>query len=225
MNRVNKYYRRSKISEYKFRRLARCFALDFTATETAALTGLTRRSVNAIFLRIRRRLAEDCELVAKLEGIVEIDESYFGPKRIPGKRGRGAGGKTIVFGIHKRGENIYTQIVPDARKKTLQDIIRGKISLDSIIHSDAWRGYDGLVDFGYKKHFRIRHNENEFADGERHINGIESFWSFAKRRLYQFNGISRRTFYLHLKECEWRFNHRNVDLYQALLKLLRQKPL
>lgn len=225
MNRVNKYYQHSKISEYKFRRLARCFALDLTATETAAITGLTRRSVNAIFLRIRRRLAEDCELQAKVNGVVEIDESYFGPRGVRGKKGRGASGKTIVFGIHKRRDSIYTQIVPNAKKKTLQDIIRGRVSLDTIIHSDGWIGYDGLVDFGYQKHFRVRHHENEFADGERHINGIESFWSFAKRRLHQFSGIPRRTFYLHLKECEWRFNHRNLDLYQSLLILLRNKPL
>ena len=52
-------------------------------------------------------------------GKTEIDESYFGPKRVRGKRGRGAGYKTIVFGVFKRGEHVYTQIVPDARKTTL----------------------------------------------------------------------------------------------------------
>lgn len=52
---------------------------------------------------------------------------------------------------------------------------------DTVIHSDVWRGYDGLVENGFDKHFRVHHGDNEFASGERHINGIESFWSFAKK--------------------------------------------
>jgi len=70
----------------------------------------------------------------------------------------------------------------------------------SIIHSDGWRGYNGLVDMGYKKHFRMHHGENVFARGNCRINGIESFWPYAKRRLAKFNGVPRQTFYLHLKE-------------------------
>jgi transposase-like protein len=94
-----------------------------------------------------------------------------------------------------------------------------------VIHSDSWRGYSGLVDLGYKKHYRVHHGKNEFANGRRHINGIESFWSYAKRRLMKFHGVSRSTFYLHLKECEFRFNYRSENIYQVLLKLLRKNPL
>ena len=67
--------------------------------------------------------------------------------------------------------------MPDCSKATLQAIIRGHVALDAVIHSDGWRGYDGLVDIGFDKHFRVHHGNNEFASGERHINGIESFWS------------------------------------------------
>ncbi|MBA3755897.1 MAG: IS1595 family transposase, partial [Nitrosomonas sp.] len=66
---------------------------------------------------------------------------------------------------------------------------------------------------------------NEFACGEPHINGIESFWSFAKRRLAKFNGVSEHIFYLHLKETEFRFNHHRDNLYHQILKLLRLNPL
>ncbi len=59
----------------------------------------------------------------------------------------------------------------------------------TLIHSDGWRGYDGLIDIDFDKHFRVNHGENEFANGERYINDIESFWSYAKRRLAKFNGI------------------------------------
>ncbi len=225
MAQVNRYYRHAKLSERTFRQLLRYFALDLTASDTARLTGLSVRSVNAIYLRLRHRLLEACELDAPINGTLEIDESLFGPRGVRGKPGRGASGKTIVFGILKRGGSIYTEVVPNCTKKTLQAIIRGKVEPGSIVHTDGWRAYDGLVDVGYGKHYRVRHNEREYALGTNHINGIESFWSYAKRRLAQFNGVPARTFLLHLKESEFRFNHRHDDLYKVLLKMLRERPL
>ncbi|PAT41854.1 IS1595 family transposase [Vandammella animalimorsus] len=221
----NRYYRHSKISESKFRQLLRLFAMDLTATDAAQLCGLSVRSVNAVYQRIRARLAQECAAQSPFSGELEADESYFGPKRIRDKRGRGAGGKTIVFGLLKRGDCVYTEIVPDASKATLQAIIRGKVDPNSIIHTDGWRGYDGLVDLGLEKHFRVNHGNNEFVKGSRHVNGIESFWSYAKHRLAQFHGVRKDKFELHLKETEFRFNHRNLDLYKTLLKLLRNNPL
>ncbi len=221
----NRYYKRSRISEAKFRQLIRYFAMDFTATDTAQLTDISLRSVNTIYLKLRRQIAVVCEQQSPLQGAVEVDESYFGARRVRGKRGRGAYGKTIVFGLLKRDGMVYTEIVPDCTKATLQGVIRGHIAPDTVIHSDGWRGYDGLVDIGFDKHFRVNHSANEFARGEYHINGIESFWSYAKRRLQKFNGVAKHTFYLHLKETEFRFNHRRDNLYLALLRLLKLNPL
>jgi transposase len=226
MARPHPFYRRSRISAKKFRQLLRLFALDLTATDVAHLTGLTRKSVTTIFLRIRGRLAEECERRSPLSaGRVEVDESYFGARRVRGKRGRGASGKTIVFGLLKREGKVYTEIVPDCKKATLRAIIRGRGALEAVIHSDGWRGYDGLVEVGYSKHFRVNHGKDEFVRGTHHVNGIESFWSYAKSRLHQFHGIAPEKFYLHLKECEYRFNQRRHNLYAELLKLLRKHPL
>lgn len=55
-------------------------------------------------------------------------------------------------------------------------------------------------------------DHGEFARGKCHVNGIESFWSYAKRRLAKFNELAEHTFYLHLKETEWRFNMRRQNL-------------
>ena len=225
MQLANRYYKCSKISEVKFRYLLRLFALDLTASDAARLTGLSVRTVSAVYRCLRRRLQTWCPVPAELDGAVELDESYFGPRRVRGKRGRGAGGKTIVFGLFKRGGQVYTEIVPDCSKKTLQAIIRGKIDVAAMVNTDGWRGDDGLVDVGFDRHFRVRHGQDEFVQGASHINGIESFWSFAKARLQQFKGVPKHTFLLHLKESEFRFNHRYEDLYKLLLKLLRQQPL
>ena len=199
--------------------------MDLTATDCAELCGVSVRSIHAICLRLRARMAEHCEALSPLAGELEADDSYFGSKRVRGLRGRGAGRKTVVFGLLKRDDCVYTEIVPDASKRTLQAIIHGEADVASVIHTDRWRGYDGLVDVDFDKHFRVSHGVNEFARGSVHVNGIESFWSFAKRRLAQFNGVPQKTFYLRLKETEFRFNHRNQNLYKALLSLLRNNPL
>ncbi len=65
-------------------------------------------------------------------GVVEVDESLLGPGRVKGKRGRGAYGKTTVFGIFERDGQVYTEIVPDCSKATLHGIIRGRVHINGI---------------------------------------------------------------------------------------------
>jgi transposase-like protein len=72
-------------------------------------------------------------------GQIEVYESYFGARRVRGKRGRGARGKTIVFGLLKRCNEVYTEIVLDCKSVALQRVIKGRVSVDNMIHSDGWR--------------------------------------------------------------------------------------
>ena len=102
-------------------------------------------------------------------------------------------------------------------------IIQGKILEGSTLYTDGWKAYDGLILNGYD-HYRIFHSQNEFARGKNHVNGIESFWSFAKRRLAKFNGLTDKKFFLHLKECEFRFNNRHEkDMINVLWKIWKQR--
>jgi transposase-like protein len=102
-------------------------------------------------------------------------------------------------------------------------IIRGKILEGSTVHTDGWKAYDGPVLNGYD-HYRVFHSSNEFARGKSHVNGIEAFWSFAKRRLAKFNGLKDEAFLLHLKECEFWYNNNNKDedLFKILAKLVNK---
>ena len=224
MTMKNRYSRCSHISERKFREIIRYFAADLTALQAAELSGLNRNTINRIYKAVRERLYWACEQDRPFFGVIEVDESWFGARRVKGKRGRGAMGKTTVFGIYERAGRVYTEIVPDCSRATLQAIIRGKVDVSSIINSDGWRGYNGLVDIGYG-HFRVDHSKNEFARGHTHINGIEGFWGLAKVRLAKFKGLPKHTFHLHLKETEWRYNHRLDNKYKLLLTIIRQNPL
>ena len=219
----NKYAVRSRISEAKIREIVRYFAADLTALQTAQLSGLNRNTINRFYRALRERLLRACEAQRPMFGIVEVDESFFGARRVKGKRGRGAYGKTVVFGIFERDGQVYTEIVSDCSKPTLQGIIRGKVDASAVINSDGWRGYNGLVDLGYG-HYRVDHSNDEFTRGRVHINGIEGFWGLAKVRLSKFKGLPKHTFHLHLKETEWRYNHRRSNKYKTLLSYLRENP-
>ena len=215
-----KHLVRARISRSKFRQILKLFALDLTALQIAEITNLNRNTINRYLKLTRSLIADFCEQESPFSGEIECDESYFGSHYQSGKRGRRAENKHIVFGIYKRNGKVYTEIVENVKAKTLQAIIKGKVSFDSTLYTDGFRSYDSIVHLGYQKHYRIYHQDN-YAVGNVHINGIEGFWGYAKVRLVKFRGLSKNTFYLHLKECEFRFNYRNHDLYEMLLKISR----
>ena len=221
----NRYIYRAHISEVKFRKVLKLFCADVPALTTGGLVGLSVQGTQRLYARLRLRvLALAQEEARPFAGEVEIDESYFGARRVRGKRGRGASGKTPVIGLLKRGGRVFTEIVENCSKQALMPIIKGQVLSAATIYTDGWKSYDGLVLGGYKHH-RIHHHENQFARGKNHVNGIESFWSFTKLRLAKLRGIRPAYFPIHLKESEWRWNHRHDNLYLFLLKNLRTKPL
>ena len=222
----NKYLKHAHISDKKFRLILRCFCEDYTAEQTAKRSAVSRVSINTLYTKFRLRIIALVGLNGGLDGEVEVDESYFGARRVRGKRGRGARGKTPVVGLLKRQGQVYTQVVKNCTKEQLIPILRGKILGNTTVYTDGWKSYDGLVLNGYK-HYRIHHSENEFARGKNHVNGIESFWSYTKRRMIKFNGIRKEKFLLHLKESEFRWNGRvnGINIYQRLLRNFREIPL
>jgi len=126
----NRYFRRSHLSEAKFRIIIRYFAHDLQAWKIAELSGVSRPTINQLFMKLRTRIAQVCNASSPLFGEVEVDESYFGARHVRGKKGRGAGGKPIVFGILERHGKV-SEIVPDASRKQLQSAIRGQAALEA----------------------------------------------------------------------------------------------
>jgi transposase-like protein len=217
--------RQARISKAKIKKLIECFSLDLNATQTSKLVKINRNTVNFWFNNFREKiLIYQEQTLGQMSGEIELDESYFGgPKkkihaRDRRKRGRGAENKVPVFGIKKREDGrVYTQIIKNASKQELLPIIRKLVTKNkTTIYTDKWKSYDGLVLDGYK-HKRINHSKTYSNRKGTHVNGIENFWSFSKRRLAKFNGVSRKTFLLHLKECELRYNFKN-----DILKILKE---
>lgn len=198
-------------------RLLEFFVLEVTARSAADMLGIQPNTAMLFYKKIRQVISHYVELQAHevFDGAVELDESYFGGAR-KGKRGRGAAGKVVVFGILKRGGKVFTKVVSDTRAITLMPLITRKVAPDSVVYTDCYRSYNAL-DVSDFHHHRINHSAL-FSTGKNHINGIENFWNQAKRVLRKYNGIPKESFPLFLKECEFRFNYGTPKQQLKLLK-------
>ena len=153
-----------------------------------------------------------------LAGEVEMDETMYGGHR-KGKRGWGAAGKHIVFGLYQRNGQVITFPVPDRTTDTLIPLVFQHTKPGSLYYSDDWHAYTWLSIKG--DHVVVKKVRGApKAKGRSHLNGIEGFWSFSKNWLYQYRGIPRHHFHLYLKETEFRFNNRDEDLFLLLSQLL-----
>ena len=159
-----------------------------------------------------------------LQGHVEMDEAYVGGKRSGGKRGRGAPGKTIVFGMKERGGRIETEIVPNVRKKTLREATLRNVEPGSTVSTDELMSYGLLNADGYK-HGQVRHGAKEFArydsstDVVHHTNHVESFWRLFKYSVASTHiHVSAKYMDRYLDEFTFRQNHRAKE--NAMFDLL-----
>ena len=144
-----------------------------------------------------------------LNGHVEVDETYIGGKR-KGKRGRGAAGKTIVFGMVERNGDVITRVVPNARSKTLYPHITESIEPGSMISTDEWVAYKSLPKIGYR-HGVVDHSRDQWVNGEVHTNTIEGYWSMLKRSIRGTHiHVSRKHMSKYLGEFEFRWNLRHA---------------
>ncbi len=125
-----------------------------------------------------------------------------------------------MFGIYEREDGIvYIKPVADVKKDTLQEIIKGKVSIETTIYSDTWKSYTGLGE-EFKDHQVVNHGQDEYRRGDTYINGIEGFWAFAKERLLKHHGVSPKNFLTYFKEKEFRFNHRNLKNEEFVDRIL-----
>jgi transposase-like protein len=142
-----------------------------------------------------------------LSGDVEMDETLVGGHR-PGKRGRGASGKSLVFGMVERGGDVMTMVVSDARKVTLDPIINASVAKGSQIYTDEFASYKHLGKIGYK-HDVVHHRDKQYVNGKAHTNSIEGFWGRLKNSIRGTHvHVSGKHLPKYLGEFEFRYNMR-----------------
>jgi transposase len=194
--------------------LIKLFELELSVRKMSEQMNLSYNTVYQAVQKIRLAIlahAPDAEEL--LDGEIELDESYFGGHR-KGNRGRGAAGKVPVFGILERNGKVMVTVVPNVTAETLIGLTVKTVRRGSIVYTDKFRSYDSLMFCGYR-HLKIDHNKR-FTSGKVYINGLEGFWSWAKERLIKHHGVSKENFPLYLKELEFRYNHRHMDIFNIV---------
>ena len=182
--------------------------------------GVTYKTAWRIFKQIRSMLDED--IMSLLEE-VEVDETYIGSRK-PGKRGRGAAGKTTVFGMAQRNGNVIAVIVPNVQAKTLVPIVKEKVLPSSTVYTDELPSYFSLHRLGYN-HKRVHHANKVYVMGDAHTNTIEGFWSLVKRGIDGVHhAVSAKYLQDYINSYSFRWNHRDDEQPMFLQILSRLVP-
>lgn len=185
--------------------------------------GVTYKTAWRMGQQIRQLMAK-ADGFEMLRGHIELDEAYVGGKRSGGKRGRGAEGKTIVFGMKEREGRMTTEIIPNVKKVTLRDATLRNVEAGSTVSTDELMSYGLLDDDGYK-HGMVKHGAKEWSyydyrhDAFHHVNHVESFWKLFKASIRSTHiHVSAKYMDRYLKEFTFRSNHREKQ--NAMFDLL-----
>jgi transposase len=179
-------------------------------------TGVTYKTAWRMCKKIREMLAEDLD---KMNGEVEIDESYFGGRR-HGKRGRGAANKTAVVGIAERKNGrIEAYAVPNTKRRTVFPHIYNDVEKGAQVYTDEYPVYDTLRLNGYG-HERVLHSHNVYVMGNVHTNTVDGFWALVKNGIKGvYHHCSAKYLQMYLDEYTFRYNHRKDErpMFQTFL--------
>ena len=143
----------------------------------------------------------------------------------PLARREATNGQAAIFGLKAEGPKVRTDLIPLKSTARLRQCLRNNGNGGPLCLPERWACYDGIVDMECRRISGLATFDNADDEGIAWGRVIEDFLGFAQQRLFRMRLAVRDRFGLHLKECEFRFNHREEDLYQLLLKLFREKPL
>ena len=220
-----------RLKDNQIKKIIQWFLLERSGLWIAQRLKIGKNQVYQVLRILRRVMSQDVPSV--FAGIVEVDETYLGGQKknknkkqlrkeikLYGKSKKGRGtNKQAVFGILCRSGKVYAQLVEDVEAEDLVPIIRRKVKSGTRICSDTWRAYTGLVTKGYV-HRVVVHKDKEYVKGRNHINGLEGFWGYLKRKLAAKGGVQRRYLSLFLGEYVWRYNFRKLTLEQQTQRLI-----
>jgi transposase-like protein len=176
--------------------------------------------------RIRHAMIE-AQPLEKLDGKVEVDETYVGGKKIGYGVLAGKRAKEVVIGIRQRGGDLRFFHAEDAKSGTLAKYIKENVSADvDVLLTDEFSAYPYALDragISREKHKTIQHRDRVYVQGDIHTNTVESAFSLLKRGIMgTWHRVSAKHLPAYLDEMTWRFNNRkNPFLFRdTMLKLI-----
>jgi transposase-like protein len=184
--------------------------------EIAKDVKVTQKSAWFMLHRIRLALRTGWGKLGGDGNPVEVDECYLGPdpqkmhrdRRNKEQSGLNPRRKVSVMGmLDRESRKVRAQVIPNAKRETLQDAILANVKKGSPVYTDSWLGYTDLAAQNYV-HETVNHVE-EYVRGQVHTQGIENFWSLLKRGL-KGTYVAVEPFHLdrYIDEQVFRFNNR-----------------
>ena len=225
-----------RLTRTTWRKILFWFVLGHSIRIISQQTKISHYSVEKAINAIRKTMIKDVPGV--FSGTVEVDETYLGGQKKnktkkqllkemligeESKKGRGTT-KQPVFGILTRRGKVFARLVDDTEAGDLLPIITKKVKTGSRVCSDTWRAYTGLAAKGYV-HRTVEHGEKEYVQKDNrknHINGLEGFWGYLKRKLAAKGGVKRKYLSLFLGEYVWRYNYRDLETKKQVVRLLKK---
>ncbi|ASZ10057.1 hypothetical protein KTO58_25540 [Chitinophaga pendula] len=227
----NKYLKGAHLSERKFKEILQLFSDDLTATQIASISGVSRVTINSYLKKIRQQIARYCEslqpdIYVKPSGHHRHEHAHHPDTAVTTKTEVERITKPVIFGIYQSGGRLHAEILPDVSRAMILTLTRGRSVLETLGAAEQIRLFSGVVDLGQNRLYRLHSGTQELSlTARQQSDELDAFWALTKHRLAKFKGLNRNTAYLHLKECEFRYNHRNEEMFPALLQLLKTFPL
>jgi transposase len=220
----NRYLKNARIPERKVRELLTLFCEDLTATQIANISGISRITVNAYLKLIRSQIAEYCEeqfpypssprkngvsskmATSNREGSIQVGENHF-------------------YGILRFEQSIHTRWINTVDNQWMNNWLKGKIKVETeTLDKLGVSRFEAIADFSRTKLYRVN-SVSETLRVKPKIDEIDLFWGRLKSRIAKFRGLNCNTTFLHIKESEFRYNHRNEDLFALIHSLIQKRPL
>lgn len=220
--------KRIRISPVTLRKVVQEFLLEHSTNTILSRVNISKYMLLKLLTLLRMAMTRDVPEV--FEGTVEVDETYLGGQwknkrqsvkyaNKGSKRGRGTS-KQAVFGILCRSGKVWAELIDSVGAKQLQPRILKQVKKGSVICSDTWKGYTGIAAKGYV-HRLVNHCKNTYSDMKgNHINGLEGFWGYLKRKLAAKGGIRKERLHLHLGEYVRIYNCRKLNFKEQENRLI-----
>lgn len=227
----NRYLKGAHISEKKVFELLRLFSEDLNATQIAEISGISRITVNAYLKMIRRLLAEHSEEESRSRISFHTpilsngnqQEHLNGHDKPTNGNGQHLNGNGLkhgrpIYGITEVNSNVYAIELEDYDPEMVHDWLKKKYLPGGTDHILCQ--FNALADFNTLTLYRTGLNDRS---GQR--DGLDHFWAMIRSRMTKFRGLNSNTLFLHVKETEFRYNNRDKEMFEMLLKLVQKRPL